>query len=112
MSELNLHPNLQDWLDMYAHAIPKESVRGQLLDSAKQINELQTRIEQLEQQLKQQWVSVDDGLPNVNENILSVDKSGRVYNSTWLDNRFKCVGLVWDHDNVTHWMPLPKPPTK
>ncbi len=70
MSDLNLHPNLQDWLDMYAHAIPVESVRGQLLDSSKQINELQEQVELLEQQLKQQWVSVDDRLPDINTNVL------------------------------------------
>ena len=57
------------------------------------------------------WVSVNSRLPDVNENVLSVDNKGRVYNSTWKGKYFKCVGLVWEHDNVTHWMRLPEPPT-
>lgn len=39
-----LPDNLIDWLDMYAHAIPKDSVRGQLL-------EMQTEIERLKDEL-------------------------------------------------------------
>lgn len=76
--------------------------------------EVQEVLDSMQQELNNrlQWISVDDRLPELDQDVLSVDKSGRVYNSTWRGNHFKCVGLVWEHDNVTHWMPFPEPPTQ
>lgn len=67
---------------------------------------------------KFKWISVDASMPDDNQEVISVDKLGRRYLSTFYnsENRgnrpyFKCIGLVWEHDNVTHWMPLPSAPT-
>lgn len=55
-----------------------------------------------------EWISVDDRLPKEGQRVITVDEGGRTYNTIWNGNKFKCVGLVWDHDPVSHWMPLPK----
>ena len=53
----------------------------------------------------QQWISVNDRLPERWQNVLSVSKYGKV-----------CVDYVftdgswWSDRDVTHWMPLPQPP--
>ena len=62
-----------------------------------------------------EWISVNDRLPlNPNEEVLAVDayrciriaEYGMGSDETinwWVDQNF-----AWD--DVTHWMPLPKPP--
>lgn len=64
-----------------------------------------------------QWISVNDSLPD--------DSYGRVLAWVVGQNSLGSVGYAWncDHNNgvfsdnfevfhVTHWMPLPEPPTK
>ena len=63
------------------------------------------------------WISVEDGLPEIGENILvSIENGwntlmGNLYNDGWMiyyQDGFKKEG----DDKVTHWQPLPTPPNK
>ena len=63
----------------------------------------------------QKWISVDDGLPEDIGYYLVVYRDK--YNgstSIALDNYVKCgAGEWWASEftrNITHWMPLPRPP--
>ena len=58
-----------------------------------------------------EWISVEDRLPNIGQNVLTYDGHNRVFCSVRQNHQFKIHYTVWDHDNVTHWMPLPEPPT-
>ena len=54
---------------------------------------------------KQEWISVDERLPEQANHYLTVSEEGiyvRFYSSEW----------GWNHDfgEVTHWMPLPEAP--
>ena len=78
-------------------------------DSASRIDELESKIENLEQQLKQQWVSVDDGLPEKFGEYLT-------YNPHSTYSQFQAMvysssGWQYSKTYITHWMPI-KPPTK
>ena len=56
------------------------------------------------------WISVDVELPKDEQQVLSTDKLGRVYLSTYLRGKFKLLFHCDNHCLVTHWMPLPTPP--
>ena len=80
----------------------------------------------------QEWISVDDRLPELDtDQVLVLDENGNIYN-TWYDGciddrcRFGHYRAVYNSDTlgfdgvdwvpevitkkVTHWMPLPEPP--
>ena len=81
-----------------------------------EVNRLESRISDLEKELnnRPQWISVDDRLP---------EKAG-VYLTSWRDNTLETYqfdgslmeqGWLIDlgaYGRVTHWMPLPEPPTR
>lgn len=76
-----------------------------------------TKIEELEQQLKQQWVSVDDELPKDGSYFVGWAESGIEFVGKGSCNCFRCgddivVAYTSHKIKITHWMPLPKPPTK
>lgn len=63
-----------------------------------------------------EWISVEERLPEYDEKVLiwtgrttvrgyrsHTDKQGEHYKLNWPSN---------DAANVTHWMPLPEPPTE
>ncbi len=62
-----------------------------------------------------EWVSVEDRLPTIREHVLTISKD-LLYDyivchwdgSSWVCNCNCREGSY--HENVTHWMPLPKPP--
>lgn len=65
--DLRARENLREWLDLYAHAIPKESVEGQMMDAQEIIEQQQARISGLEAQIenKDKYISdVDDIICN------------------------------------------------
>ena len=82
--------------------------------SCSMVIEMVDKIRDMEAQLsKSQWVSVEDRLPeNENEHLVSDDEKEiwlAVYTDTydimnWYDMSAAPVR------NVTHWMPLPEPP--
>ncbi len=88
---------------------PSRATSSALIDVNK---EMQSRITELEQQLKQQWVSVDDRLPDLNTNVLvHVKTTARILIH---ESRHSILG-GWQCGygaQITHWMPLPKKPTK
>lgn len=63
-------------------------------------------------ELEQRWISIKDSRPVVNEPVLcysgegvmSIEKRRQGQNSIYCDQT--------DSGYATHWMPLPKPPTK
>jgi hypothetical protein len=67
-----------------------------------------------------EWISVKDRLPEENENVILYDGKevfcgdlffGKLGKICW--GIQACDGICYGHynkDEVTHWMPLPKPP--
>ena len=51
----------------------------------------------------QEWVSVDDRLPDVGNIVLIYSETYGVCLDSYSDDTF-------DYFDVTHWMPLPQPP--
>jgi len=66
------------------------------------------RIKELEAQ--NQWISVKDRLPDELETVLSFAIHNGTAHSIYRSKCFKKVNVVWEHQRVTHWMSLPKPP--
>lgn len=58
------------------------------------------------------WISVKDKLPDTTENVLCCNVRNETI-MTGLYIKFKEGGGRWGStvDGLTHWMPLPKPPT-
>ena len=56
-----------------------------------------------------EWISVEDGFPKHNEEILGFEK---LIFFGWYDNRFGFLDVVEEchREKTTHWMPLPNPP--
>lgn len=66
-----------------------------------------------EQQIQEDWISVEFALPVHQVWVLTIDKSGQMQTAfcDQLDNRYEWVlNDDGESDNITHWMPLPKPP--
>lgn len=62
--------------------------------------------------LHEEWISVKDRLPKTDGEVLAV-LFGRVYMCWYLSatKQFEAPsGIVWDIDDVTHWMLLPEVP--
>ncbi len=69
--------------------------------------------------MKNEWISVEDRLPETNCKVFAVKKNGRAFQMSYhapfgSDKRiFQWWGFgnwVDQHSQVTHWMPLPSPP--
>ena len=65
------------------------------------------------------WISVKDELPKEYCQCLiycprSFPKNSRVLAANYYDDneKFYCDAFEEVHEDVTHWMPLPNPPTK
>lgn len=73
---------------------PTEAVADYLLDSGVTV---------------QEWISVNDRLPEEEVRVLVYLDSNRNYTKTDTDRLINSKWVRWDRD-VTHWMPLPDPP--
>ena len=84
-------------------------------------NEIQQRdltIQELSEQLiesnQSKWISVEDRLPEKNEDVLTFDSEGYidvcVYEFREDGNVFMVTDTCSVLKNVTHWQPLPQPP--
>ena len=53
-----------------------------------------------------EWISVEDELPDEQEQVLGFSNTGvvEIYETLWRED----FG-IWQ---ITHWQPLPKPPVK
>ena len=62
---------------------------------------------------KQEWISVDDRLPEDGETVLTINSESKMEVCFYRTERKgifqQCGGLVLIF-NITHWMPLPEPP--
>ena len=78
---------------------PTEAVADYLLDSGVTV---------------QEWISVDDRLPEKGEEVLVFDTRENWTGFAWLrpDETWTALGFDFPFDlgEVTHWMPLPQPP--
>ncbi len=55
------------------------------------------------------WISVDDRLPDEFQEVSSFAAHNGMAHSIYRAGSFKKNLVVWEHQNVTHWMPLPEP---
>ena len=65
---------------------------------------------------KQEWISVEDRLPEETGEYLIIDKSGVMYLAPY-SSRYRAFNATdeddgdrWRIKDTTHWMPLPEPP--
>ena len=60
---------------------------------------------------KQEWISVEDALPEVGEDVLLYSKEDDKIDIGHYSNMFCRFFLrKFEDGNVPHWMPLPQPP--
>ena len=65
----------------------------------------------------EQWISVDDRLPDepYNESeyfpiLIAEGSNGAVYEANYEGQGDFCTSMYGNYPTVTHWMPLPEPP--
>lgn len=64
-------------------------------------------------QMQPEWVAITDQLPNCGESILCYSPKGGVNIHYFSLMYADCDLSEWqDRTTITHWMPLPQPPTK
>lgn len=58
-----------------------------------------------------EWISVEERLPEIFENVLIYTKSGHYHIGVYFEERKRWwLGVYWeDLDFILAWMPLPKP---
>lgn len=78
---------------------------------------LQQEIEKLRGQLERQWISAEERLPEVGEDVLTLSATGGVHVMHLNENGYdwsvevsRWHGFLMPRDSATHWMPLPEPP--
>lgn len=57
------------------------------------------------------WVSVEDRLPKYGERVLITEGHAVFEASLSISHKWVRCGIGWA-EGVTHWMPLPEPPTE
>ena len=56
------------------------------------------------------WISVDDRLPELYKNVLTIDSEGKIF-INWLEEVTETKSyFAYGSWSVTHWQPLPEPP--
>jgi hypothetical protein len=59
------------------------------------------------------WISVKDRLPDDYSDVLVYDYDGMQYDIGWYDfEGYKGWVNTNMEDSITHWMPLPEPPSE
>lgn len=76
--------------------------------------------------MKTEWIKCSDRLPERGQEVLAYNENFNCYEVTsynyYLTDKYEPVGelfkklevsnLMWQNNEVTHWMPLPEPPTE
>jgi hypothetical protein len=56
------------------------------------------------------WISIEDRLPELFENVLTIDSEGKIF-INWLEEITENKSyFAYGGGSVTHWQPLPEPP--
>ena len=66
-----------------------------------------------EEYFKDEWISVEDRLPEEHEDVLTYFRFDLIFGGHSFSMCQDCMVSPdrWDNENdVTHWMPLPEPP--
>lgn len=103
-----------DWINEFTDLTPRDQYmisKGASWLNQNIVTPLTSKIEEMR---KDGWISVKDGLPEENRTVLA-------YHSTYnniISNDYNHSLYKWSkdvngiHDDVTHWMKLPEPPTQ
>ena len=86
-----------------------------LLEQFEINNKLVEQIEKLKAQAVPQWISVEDQMPDGYLPVLVVNQKGKIRICEWAfyeQEWWKSPCLKPVKSTITHWMPLPEPPTK
>ncbi len=69
-------------------------------------------MEEYADQQKDEWISVEDRLPDSGQCVLLYSYSGDVSEGAWLSEKKHFAQWRWNAVllNVSHWRPLPSPP--
>lgn len=75
------------------------------------------RLEQLEAEKTNTWVDASDRLPANHEKVIVWSNTAGIFLASRVpahnaDNYWRDTASLWRIHGVTHWQPLPKPPTK
>lgn len=63
-------------------------------------------------QFKTKWIPVSERLPELGEKVMVYSKSHPSRFMIDYRAQFGTLGTNWHYSGITHWMPLPSPPTK
>ena len=77
-------------------------------------NALALAIDAIKKQATQEWISVNDRLPEDESDVLAYSRNGeegRIYPANYAKGVwFDCIFASSANDTTTHWMPIPEPP--
>ena len=77
-------------------------------------NALALAIDTIKKQATQEWISVNDRLPEDESDVLAYSRNGeesRIYPANYAKGVwFDCIFASSANDTTTHWMPIPEPP--
>lgn len=96
----------------------KEEILGKYFalpsDSAPILEKVKLAMEEYASQFKSEWLSVEKVFPNPYTTVLFCTDMGYVSQGyrAEVGKSFRETYIGQGFDNVTHWMPLPKPPIK
>ena len=99
---------------LISQAIVLGRARGKSTLERIRIEAICKAVEALEKQATQEWISVDDRLPEPWKQVLIYSRYDFCESAFYIGVPGKWR-VTWNHemldaDSVTHWMPLPEPP--
>lgn len=108
-----LEREYQKWCE---HEDKSEFGSGEAIDARGRTRGLLSAIQVVKQH--SDWISVDERLPELGERVLTFTASGieTLYRSQYDNDLFiwerDCCQDYWTDEQVTHWQPLPQPPSE
>ena len=93
---------LGDYLDM-------RKVADHLIASGVVVSKMETATIATDNPVGDKWIPVTERLPDPFEIVYVYDQTGKRVTDAYMTRHKEWVGVCMNHE-VTHWMPLPKPP--